>query len=114
MRRVAGFLVVCMALLLANVGTTHAGQYGSREETKALLEKAIAAVKEDKAKALDVFNKGQGGFKDRDLYVSCANAADGVVRAHPYMKGEQLEDIKGKKGYPLGQEKMMQRATKER
>ena len=28
--------------------------------------KAVAAVKEDKAKALDMFNKGEGGCKDRD------------------------------------------------
>ena len=57
-----------------------------------------------------MFNKGEGGFKDRDLYVSCANASDGVVTAHPYLKGEQLQDIKGKKGYPLGQE-IMKKAT---
>ena len=44
-----------------------------------MLDRAVAAVKEDKAKALDMFNKGEGGFKDRDLYVSCANASDGVV-----------------------------------
>jgi hypothetical protein len=75
-----------------------------------MLEKAVAAVKEDKAKALDMFNKGEGGFEDRDLYVACANASDGVVTAHPYLKGEQLKDIKGKKGYPVGQE-MMQKAT---
>jgi hypothetical protein len=54
-------------------------------------------VKEDKAKALDMFNKGEGGFKDRDLYVACANASDGVVTAHPYLKGEQLQDIKARK-----------------
>ena len=46
-----------------------------------MLEKAVAAVKEDKAKALDMFNKGEGGFKDRDLYVWCANASDGIVTA---------------------------------
>ena len=57
-----------------------------------------------------MFNKGEAGFKDRDLYVSCANASDGIVTAHPYLKGEQLKDIKGKKGYPVGQE-MMQKAT---
>ena len=39
-----------------------------------MLERAVASVKEDKAKALDMFNKGEGGFKDRDLYVACANA----------------------------------------
>jgi signal transduction histidine kinase len=67
-------------------------------------------VKADKAKALDMFNKGEGGFKDRDLYVFCANASDGVMTAHPTHKGEQLADIKGKKGFPLGQE-MMKNAT---
>ena len=57
-----------------------------------------------------MFNKGEGGFKDRDLYVFCANASDGVITAHPTHKGEQLADIIGKKGFPLGQE-MMQKAT---
>ena len=47
--------------------------YGTSEEAKAMLEKAVAAMKRDKAKALDMFNKGEGGFKDRDLYVFCAN-----------------------------------------
>ena len=55
--------------------------FGTAEEAKAMLEKAVAAVKEDKAKALDMFNKGEGGFKDRDLYVWCANASDGIVTA---------------------------------
>ena len=49
--------------------------YGTAEEAKAMLKRAVAAVKEDKAKALDMFNKGEGGFKDRDLYVYCANAS---------------------------------------
>ena len=38
-----------------------------------MLERAVAAVKEDKATALDMFNEGEGGFKDRDHYVYCAN-----------------------------------------
>ena len=53
-----------------------------------------------------MFNKGEGGFKDRDLYVFCANALDGTLTAHPYLKGEHLQDIVGKKGYPLGKEIM--------
>ena len=55
-----------------------------------MLEKAVAAVSEDKVKALDMFNKGEGGFRDRDLYVFCANASDGTLTAHPTMKGEHL------------------------
>jgi len=78
-----------------------------------MLERAVAAVKRDKQEALDMFNKGEGGFKDRDLYVACANASDGTIMAHPTTKGEHLQDIKGKKGFPLGQE-MMQKATEGR
>lgn len=110
MFRLATLVTLCTSLLFAVVGTTRAGQYGTAEEAKALLEKAVVAIKQDKAKALEMFNKGEGGFKDRDLYVFCANAADGTITAHPYLKGEPLQDIKGKKGYPLGKE-IMQKAS---
>ena len=85
-------------------------QFGTEKEAKAMLEKAVGALKENKEKALEMFNKGEGGFKDRDLYVFCANASDGVLTAHPNLKGEHLQDIVGKKGYPLGKE-IMQTAT---
>jgi hypothetical protein len=54
---------------------------GTAEEAKAMLTKAVAAVKADKAKALDMFNKGEGGFFDRDLYVFCNNLSDGKLIA---------------------------------
>ncbi len=47
------------------------------------------------------------------LYVFCANASDGTLTAHPSLKGEHLQDIKGKKGFPLGQE-IMRTATEEK
>ena len=77
-------------------------QFGTEAEARAMLNRAVAAVKENKEKALETFNKGVGGFKDRDLYVFCANASDGTLTAHPHLKGEHLQDIVGKKGYPLG------------
>ena len=49
---------------------------GTAEEAKAMLMKAVAAVKADKAKAIDMFNKGEGGFLERDLYVFCFNIGD--------------------------------------
>ena len=55
---------------------------GTADEAKAMLMKAVAAVKADKAKALDMFNKGEGGFLDRDLYVFCVNVSDGEGRRH--------------------------------
>jgi hypothetical protein len=106
MFRNVAFVAVYGAVLLVTAASTQAAQYGTPEEAKAMLDKAVAAVKADKTKALDIFNKGEGGFKDRDLYVFCANASDGILTAHPQLKGEQLKDIKGKKGFPLGREIM--------
>jgi hypothetical protein len=103
-------LVAIFGVAVLTAGLSRAAEYGTADEARAMLEKAVAAVKADKTKALDMFNKGEGGFKDRDLYVFCANAADGILTAHPTMKGKQLREILGKKGYPLGQE-MMQKAT---
>jgi hypothetical protein len=91
MFRNLAFVVICAVLLPFTGGSVLAAQYGTEAEAKAMLERAVAAVKEDKAKALDMFNNGEGGFKDRDLYVWCANASDGIITAQPYMnKGKQL------------------------
>ena len=93
---------------------------GTADEAKAMLMKAVAAVKADKAKALDMFNKGEGGFLDRDLYVFCATISDGktVALGNPNAKqllgtdGRTLKDATGKNfgaelfaGYqkPIGQ-----------
>ena len=105
---VVGYAAV---LVLSTAASVAAADFGSAEEAKAMLEKAVAAVKEDKAKALDMFNKGEGGFKDRDLYVWCANASDGIITATPYWnRGKQVRDIEGKHGAPFG-ETVMQNAT---
>ena len=85
-------------------------QFGTEKEARAMLEKAVAALKANKDKALEMFNKGEGGFRDRDLYVFCANSSDGVLTAHPYLKGEHLQEIIGPKGLPLGKA-IMQNAT---
>ena len=109
-RNIAFAAIYVAVLVFLTAALARSADYGTAEEARATLDKAVAAVKADKAKALDMFNKGEGGFKDHDLYVFCANASDGVITAHPTHKGEQLADIKGKKGFPLGQE-MMKNAT---
>ena len=81
-------------------------QFGTAAEAKAMLEKAVAAVKADKTKALDQMQKGEGGFKDRDLYAFCANASDGIITAHPALKGQNIREIKDKNGKALGEEMM--------
>jgi hypothetical protein len=67
-------IAAASAAVLALSATALAQQAGgTAEEAKAMLMKAAAAVKADKAKALDMFNKGEGGFLDRDLYVFCTD-----------------------------------------
>jgi hypothetical protein len=100
MFRNVSLVSIYIGVLLVTNGSTQAGEYGTAQEAKAMLGKAIAAVKQDKANALDHFNKGDSGFKDRDLYVVCANASDGVITAHPSRKGGQLKNL------PLGQQVM--------
>ena len=113
LRNLASIIGHALILVLSTTASVWAADFGTAEQAKAMLERAVAAVKDDKAKALEMFNKGADGFEDRDLYVFCANASDGIVTAHPYgQKGKQLREIFGKKGYPLGQE-MMQKATEE-
>jgi hypothetical protein len=110
MSRHLAFIIACSASLTLLSPFSLAAQYGTAEEAKAMLKKAVVAVEEYKLKALDMLNKSEGGFSDCDLYVFCANAVDGALTAHPTMKGEHLQDVKGKKGFPLGQE-MMKKAT---
>ena len=69
------------AAVVVLTSTAFAQQGGAADEAKAMLAKAVAAVKADKAKALDMFNKGEGGFLDRDLYPFCANVSDGKLVA---------------------------------
>jgi signal transduction histidine kinase len=78
-----------------------------------MLEKAVAAVKADKAKALDMFNRGEGGFKDRDLYVLCLNASDGVLTAHPKIEGTKAQTLKDANGFAFG-EKFVSTATEDK
>ena len=61
-----------------------------------MLMKAVAAVNADKAKALDMFNKGEDGFRDRDLYVFCANTSDGTIVAigNPNLKQALGTDLR--------------------
>jgi signal transduction histidine kinase len=69
------------AVLLVSA-TAFAQQNGTANEAKAMLAKTAAAIKADKAKTIEMINKGEGGFVDRDLYPFCFNIGDGKTVAH--------------------------------
>jgi hypothetical protein len=103
-------IAAASAAVLALSPTAFAQQTGgTADEAKAMLMKAVAAVKGDKAKALAMFNKGEGGFLDRDLYVFCGNVSDGklVANGNPNAKqliGVDARTIKDATGKPFGAE----------
>lgn len=83
-----------IALLLVGMAkASQATQYGTADEAKALLNRVVAALKDNKTKALQDFNTGNDGFKDHDLYVLCANASDGIITASPNSNGMSLNDF---------------------
>ena len=70
--------------LILTAASALAQSFGSAEEARAMLDRAVAALKSDEAKALREFNDADNKeFHDRDLYVSCFNIADGVFTAAP-------------------------------
>ena len=101
------FMIAAAAALTLSAAA-FAEQGGTAEEAKALLDKAVAAVKADKTKALDTFNEGKGGFLDRDLYVFCGDTTDGkiVANGNPNAKkllGTDVRNLKDANGKAYGQ-----------
>jgi signal transduction histidine kinase len=78
-----------------------AAEFGNAAEAKAMLEKAISAVKADKSTALGQIAKGENGFRDRDLYPFCGGP-DGTFSAHPTLTGKSMKDLMSKTGEPVG------------
>ena len=70
--------------LLWSVGLASAQQFGTAAEARAMLDRAVAALKVDEAMALAAFNdKSNKQFRQGDLYVFCINMSDGRLTAHP-------------------------------
>ncbi|EJW12647.1 Methyl-accepting chemotaxis protein [Rhodovulum sp. PH10] len=79
-----------------------AADTGTAAEAKAMLERAVAAVKTDETAALEKFKSGAPGFKDRDLYVFCFDAGTGLFTAHPTLAGKDVKTLKDKTGKVFG------------
>ena len=95
---IRSFVIAAMSAAALCVSTAAPAQQteGTAFEARAMLTKAVAAVKEDKTKALDMFNKGESGFRDRDLYVFCHSISEAklVATGNPNRKQELGSDLK--------------------
>ena len=80
-------------------------QFGNAVEARAMLDKAVTELKANPAAALAKFAKGEGGFKDRDLYVFCFDMDTAKFTAHvnPALMGTDIKALKEKDGSALGE-----------
>jgi signal transduction histidine kinase len=107
-RRALSFTLALTAALAAAIlasGSALAQQSGSAAEAKAMLERAVGALKANETAALAAFNdKTNKDYHDRDLYVFCYNTGDGVFTAHanPALMGTDIRALKTGDD-PLGQ-----------
>jgi signal transduction histidine kinase len=94
MRRSLALSAVAVLLTSTFAG---AQQSGTAEEAKAMLERAVAALKSDEAAALKEMNdKTNKKYHDRDLYVFCVAMADGklTTTANPALIGTDARTLK--------------------
>ncbi|MFK7857097.1 MAG: cache domain-containing protein [Granulosicoccus sp.] len=84
--------------LLLFGSTSMASDFGTAEEARSMLERAVTAMEKDKTTALIAFTEGSNGFKDRDLYVACFTQGtdEGVLTAHG-----GVAELVGTSGYDL-------------
>jgi hypothetical protein len=78
------FPIFATLSLILTANLANAEQFGTAEEAKAMLDRAVTALKSDEATALHAFSDPNNKqYHDHDLYVSCFNASDGKFTAFP-------------------------------
>jgi len=99
------WIVAAFAAWSITTASLLAAELGTAAEARAMLERAVAAVKADRAAAIARFNKRDGGFHDRDLYVFCFEGADGRVVSHvdPGQLGKDVRALRDRAGTAFGE-----------
>ncbi len=107
MRKIAAYIVILALGTFISMPAFAEGERGTKDEAKAMVEKAAAFYKENgKDKAIAEFNNPKGQFIDRDLYVFALDM-QGIRVAHgtnQKLVGKSILDFKDVDGKPYGQE----------
>ena len=93
------FAPACVALF-CTVSLAKPAEYGNAEEAKSMLDRAVAAVKEDKTKALEMFNKGEVAL--RTATSTCSVLMRRTVSSQPIrcIRMNSLRTSKAKRAFP--------------
>ena len=68
-------LAICAAAIAQQA------QFGTAAEAEAMEKRVVAELRANESAAIAKFNKTDGGFRDRDLYVFCFNVTTGIFTA---------------------------------
>jgi hypothetical protein len=72
-----------IAALILSVASVSGQQLGTVEQARAMLDRAVSALKSNEATALSEFNDPNNKqFHERDLYVFCYDMSDGKITAY--------------------------------
>ena len=100
----ASTIVVALIVSVLGGASAFGGEFGSTQEAKKLLDRAVSEMRIDKLKAITKFNYNDPLFRDRDLFVFCFNKADGKFTAHEAMVGWDVRTLHDIWGSPFGEE----------
>ena len=94
---------IVLIIVFFNVSIISAEEFGTEEEAKSMLDRAINLVNYDKSFALNVITERTGGFDFKDLYPFCADDA-GMLTGHPFNIGFDLLKFVDSDGKNVGEE----------
>ena len=95
-------IIVILGLLFTTT-KSYSVEFGTEDEAKAMLDRAVNLINFNELFALEAMTEGSGGFIEKDLYPFCANSK-GVLVGHPVNVGFDLLDFVDSDGKNVGEE----------
>lgn len=95
---------VVASSILAGLNPAGSSEFGTAEQAKAMLVRAIDELKADKFIAIAEFNHNDPRFRDRDLFVFCFDGRDGKFTAHESLVAHDVHEFRDAYGAPIGTE----------
>ena len=94
--------ILLLSLLLFST-KNYSVEFGTEEEAKIMLDRAVNLMNFDEMFALEQMSEGAGGFQQKDLYPFCANSK-GILVGHPVNLGFDLLQFIDSDGKNVGEE----------
>ena len=90
------------AFIASGPASAQRAPHGAAAEARAMPDRAVAAVRADKLKALEAFDAGADGSRDRDLDPFRVDGRTGIYSAHPAPRGKRVLDPNHDAGHAHG------------